>query len=103
MSRKCPRTIDKAILLFGLELEDIAVLALVAGAGGLLIGPTIPGVIAIVGWVVLVLFKRDKPPGYLVHWLYSKGFDLPGLITPLTKVTRYNLCNIQLKNNDRLS
>ncbi len=102
MTHKCPRTIDKPVLLFGLELEDVALLALLVGAGGLCLGPAIPGVIAIVGWVALVLFKRDKPPGYLVHWLYSKGFDLPGLISPLTKVRQYSLCKIHLKNNDRL-
>ncbi len=101
MPRKCPRTLDKPVLLFGLEIEDIGLLALTAGAGGLLIGPAIPGVMSALGWVALVIIKRDKPPGYIVHWLYSKGFDLPGLIAPLTKMNRYNICKLPLKSNDR--
>lgn len=103
MTRKCPRTIDKPILLFGLEVEDIALLALVVGVGGLLTGPVIPGFIALFGWIALACFKRDKPSGFLLHFLYSKGFDLPGLIAPLTKVKQYSLCKAPLKNNDRLS
>ena len=103
MNRKCSRTLDKPILLFGLELEDIALLALIVGAGGLLVGPAIPGVIAIIGWISLVVFKRGKPPGYILHWLYNQGFDLPGLMAPLTKVRHYNLCNIPSKNAARRS
>ncbi len=95
MIKKCPRTIDTPILLFGLEIEDVGLLALIVGVGGLLIGPMIHGVIAFVGWVALVWFKRDKPQGYLLHRMYSKGFDLPGLLPPLLKRTQYSLCKNQ--------
>ena len=89
MDRKCPRTLDKPILLFGLELEDVALLSLVAGVGSILIGPMFPGIIAMAGWVILVRFKRDKPSGYLLHWLYKNGFELRGLIPPPCKVKKY--------------
>jgi hypothetical protein len=91
MMRKCPRTIDKMFSLFGLEIEDIGLLVLIAGLGGLIMGPIIPGILAGVGWIVLAVFKRDKPQGFLIHWLYFKGFELPGLIYPLTKVKRYSI------------
>ena len=91
MNRKCPRTLDKPILLFGLELEDVALLSLVVGVGCLLIGPMVPGTMAIAGWIVLLRFKRDKPSGYVLHWLYGRGFQLPGLIPPLKKVRHYGV------------
>jgi hypothetical protein len=87
--RKCPRTLDKPILLLGLELEDLGLLALAGGGGGLLFGPVIPGIAAIVGWVMLVRFKRDKPQGYLLHYLYAKGLELPGLLPPVNKFRFY--------------
>ncbi|MBI4309629.1 MAG: hypothetical protein HY591_04790 [Candidatus Omnitrophica bacterium] len=89
MNRKCPRTLDKPILLFGLELEDVALVSLVVGVGSLLIGPMLPGTMAIAGWMVLLRFKRDKPPGYVLHWLYAQGFQLPGLIRPIKEVKHY--------------
>ena len=89
MNRKCPRTLDKPILLFGLELEDVALLSLVVGIGSLLFGPMVPGAAAITGWIVLLRFKRDKPSGYVLHWLYAQGFQLPGLIPPPKEVKYY--------------
>jgi len=91
MNRKCPRTLDKPLLLFGLEVEDVAILTLVGGVGSILFGPIIPGICAIVGWVVLMQFKKDKPSGYLLHWLYAQGIDFPGLIPPIKKVERYGI------------
>ncbi len=92
MSRKCPRTLDKPILLAGLELEDLGILVLIGGGGGVLLGPVIPGVAAIAGWIFLVRFKRDKPEGYLLHWLYMKGAQLPGLVPSPGKVQYYASC-----------
>jgi hypothetical protein len=91
MNRKCPRTLDKPILLFGLELEDLAALLIFGGGGCLFIGPVIPGIGTIIGWVMLLRFKQDKPQGYLLHWLYAQGFELPGLIPPLSKVKYYGV------------
>ena len=39
MNRKCPRTLDKPILLFGLEVEDVGLLSAVAGMGGIIFEP----------------------------------------------------------------
>ena len=88
MNHKCPRTLDKPILLLGLEMEDLGVLILLGGGGGVLFGPVIPGIMTIVGWAMIWRFKRDKPSGYLLHWLYMHGSQLPGLI-PSPKKVRY--------------
>ena len=91
MKRKCPRTLDKPLLLFGLEVEDIGLLSLVGGLGSILFGPIIPGLCAIAGWIFLMQFKKGKPSGYLLHWLYSKGVGIPGLLPPIQKVNRYGV------------
>ncbi len=91
MNRKCPRTLDKPILLFGLEVEDVGLLVSLWGAGSILIDPLISGVFGIVGWIVLMQFKKDKPAGYLIHWIYSQGIDFPGLIPPIKKVQHYGI------------
>ncbi|MBF0490645.1 MAG: hypothetical protein HQL15_08560 [Candidatus Omnitrophica bacterium] len=91
MNRKCPQTLDKPILLFGLEMEDVALLGAVGGVGSILLGPLIPGVLTIVGWILLMQFKRGKPTGYLIHVLYHQGVDFPGLIPPIKKAGRYSI------------
>ena len=91
MERKCPRTLDKPILLFGLEVEDIGLLFLITGIGSLLIGPMISGVIGMLGGIVLLRLKRDKPSGYVLHWLYARGFQLPGLIPSPSKIKYYGI------------
>ena len=89
MKRKCPRTLDKPLRIFGLEIEDIGILGLIGGLGSVLFGPIIPGVCAITSWIVLIQFKKDKPSGYLLHWLYNQGLDFPGLIPSIRKVKQY--------------
>jgi hypothetical protein len=87
--RKCPRTLDKPILFFGLEMEDVALLFLGVGIGGLIVGPLVPGIAGAAGWIILLKFKKDKPDGYLLHWLYGQGVGLKGLIPPPTKIKFY--------------
>ncbi len=89
MKRKCPRTLDRPLLLLGLEIEDIGFLGMFGGLGCLFFNPLIFGILTIVAWFALMEFKKDKPPGYLLHWLYNQGFSLPGLIPPVKKVQRY--------------
>ena len=89
MARKCPRTLDKPVLLFGLEPEDLGLLTLAVGTLSLFLGPMVPGVCGIAGWFVLARFKRGKPAGYLLHKMYSMGFDLPGLLPPISKAGTY--------------
>lgn len=91
MKRKCPTTLDRPLLLFGLEVEDIGLLSLIGGLGSILFGPIIPGTCAIAGWFILMQFKKGKPAGYLLHWLYARGIDIPGLIPPIQKVKRYGI------------
>ena len=89
MTCHCPRTLDKPILLMGLEMEDLGLLCLIIGLLSLFMGPLLPGAGGLVGWFALARFKRGKPAGYLLHRLYALGFDLPGLLPPLSKAGKY--------------
>ena len=80
--RACPRTIDKPLLILGLEGEDIAVLMLFFGIPAILISPAIPLGLILIAWPALVCFKRGKPEGYVLHMLYRTGLPLKGLLPP---------------------
>jgi hypothetical protein len=86
----CPRTIDKPLLILGLEGEDIAVLMLVLGVPAILISPMIPLMLIFVAWPSLVCFKRGKPQGYVLHMFYQAGVPLPGLLPPVVQCRRYS-------------
>lgn len=85
----CYRTIDKPQTFFGLEQEDLAAVVLVIGIGGLLFEPYVPGAIGIICWILISRLKSGKPPGYLMHWLYSQGLGLPGLPPSPRGVSHY--------------
>ena len=76
----CPRTIDKPLLIIGLELEDIAMLIFSSGVPALIFNPTLPLIIFFCAWPSLVILKRGKPEGYVLHILYSLGMNLKGLL-----------------------
>ncbi|MBF0330938.1 MAG: hypothetical protein HQL17_03310 [Candidatus Omnitrophica bacterium] len=80
--KACSKTIDKPLLILGLEGEDIAVLMLAFGVPAILISPAIPLVLIFLAWPALVYFKRGKPQGYVLHALYQVGIPLPGLLPP---------------------
>lgn len=80
--RPCPKTIDKPLLILGLEGEDIAVLMLVFGIPAILVSPGIPLGLIFIAWPLLVYFKRGKPEGYILHVLYRRGLPLKGLLPP---------------------
>ena len=80
--RPCPKTIDKPLLILGLEGEDIAVLMLCFGVPAILISPAIPLGLILGAWPSLVWFKRGKPEGYVLHALYRIGLPLKGLLPP---------------------
>ena len=86
---KCYRTIDRPQILFGLEPEDAALILLLSGLGCLLFEPYIPGIVGIASWIMLVKFKQGKPFGYVMHWLYVRGFDLPGLVPSPRRTKQY--------------
>ena len=90
MYRKCPQTLDKPILICGLDVEELALLALIEGIGSILIGLIVPSIICLFGWFILIQSKKNKPLGYLLHLLYTKGFEVPGLIPPIKKVSQYS-------------
>jgi len=87
--KRCLSSLDKPTLIFGLEAEDIAVLSLAAGLTTLFFDLTVPAIIFFGGWVLLRFLKKDKPPGYILHFLYNHGLSLQGLIPPPRRVSRY--------------
>ena len=80
--RPCPGTIDKPLLILGLEGEDIAVLMLVFGVPAILISPAVPLGLIFAAWPALAWFKRGKPEGYVLHALYKNGLPLKGFLPP---------------------
>jgi type IV secretory pathway TrbD component len=69
----CPRTLDRPIVIFGLEPEELVAVGLIAGAILFLVD-AIPAVIAgAVLWAGLSKVKAGKPPGHLVELLYRSG------------------------------
>jgi len=81
--RACARNLDTPLLFWGLEYEDITVIAFVAGlviiAGFALAG----GAVFFGGWWGMAKFKKDKPLGYIMHWTYAKlGISWKGLLPP---------------------
>ena len=88
--RHCPKTIDKPLLILGLEGEDIAVLMFFFGIPAIMISPAIPLVLIFVAWPALVAFKRGKPEGYVLHALYRMGMTLSGLLPPGSEGKRYS-------------
>jgi hypothetical protein len=80
--RYCPRTIDKPLLILGLEGEDVAVLMLCFGIPAILVSPVVPVICFFIGWPLLAAFKKGKPEGYMVHCLYRWGVPFAGLLPP---------------------
>ncbi len=89
MERRCSKTLDKPILLLGLDVEELVLLFFVSGLGGLLMHPFVSGAGIAAGWGAILRLKKNKPQGYVLHWLYSHGLRLPGLISPPVKVNQY--------------
>jgi len=89
--RKCLRTIDKPLLLFGLEPEDLGVLALACGFMILFFDTLYAGVVFFGGWVFLRVLKQGKPQGYIMHLFYKHGIRIKGLIEPPKIVNRYSV------------
>lgn len=89
--RKCPRTIDKPLLLFGLEPEDVGILALAAGLLIMFFDTFYAGLVFFGGWMFLRLIKQGRPQGYITHLFYKHGLRIKGLIEPVKKVNRYSV------------
>ena len=71
--KPCPRTLDRPIVIFGLEPEELVTVGLVAGAILFLVD-AIPAVAVGAGlWLGLSKIKAGKPPGHLYELLYRSG------------------------------
>ncbi len=71
--KSCPRTLDRPIMIFGLEPEDLVMVGLVAGLI-LFVIDAIPAVLTgTVLWVGLSRIKAGKPPGHVYELLYRSG------------------------------
>ncbi len=72
--KPCPRTLDRPIVIFGLEPEEFVLVGLVAGAI-LFVIDAVPAVLAGAGlWAGLSRAKAGKPPGHLFELLHRSGF-----------------------------
>jgi type IV secretory pathway TrbD component len=69
----CPRTLDRPIVLFGLEPEELVAVGLLAGLILFAVDP-VPAVgVGAVLWVGLARLKAGRPPGYLYEQAYRTG------------------------------
>ena len=82
--KACARTLDRPILIFGLEPEDLMLVGIVAGAVLFLVDPVPAVILGAVMWILLVRVKSGRPPGYLFTLLYRIGFcpRVPNLVRP---------------------
>ena len=80
--RLCPRTIDKPLLILGLEGEDIAVLMMGFGVPMVLFSPVVPLFGLAAAWPLLVALKQGRPEGYVIHLMYRAGVPFKGLLPP---------------------
>src|SRR5262245_8215532 len=71
--KACPRTLDRPIVLFGLEPEELVAVGLVAGVVRFVIDPVPAVVVGAVLWVGLARLKAGRPPGYLYELAYRSG------------------------------
>jgi type IV secretory pathway TrbD component len=71
--KSCPRTLDRPIMIFGLEPEDLVLVGLVSGLILFAID-AIPAVLTgAVLWIGLSRLKAGKPPGYVFELMYRSG------------------------------
>lgn len=71
--KPCPRTLDRPIVIFGLEPEDLVAVGIAAGAI-LFAWDGVPAVlVGAILWVGLSRIKAGKPPGHLYELLYRSG------------------------------
>lgn len=71
--KPCPRTLDRPIVVFGLEPDELVLVGLAAGAI-LFAWDPVPAVLCGGGlWLALSRIKAGKPPGHLFELLYRTG------------------------------
>lgn len=71
--KACPRTLDRPIVIFGLEPEELVFVGLISGAI-LFVIDAIPAVLAgAILWVGLSRLKAGKSAGHLYELAYRSG------------------------------
>jgi type IV secretory pathway TrbD component len=71
--KACARTLDRPIVVFGLEPEELVLVGLAAGAILFLVD-AVPAVLVGGGlWLGLARIKAGKPPGHLFELAYRSG------------------------------
>lgn len=69
----CLRTLDRPILIFGLEPEDMIVTLAIAAILMFVADPIVGVIAGVVLWVALKKVKGGKSPGFLYALLYRCG------------------------------
>ena len=82
--KACPRTLDRPIVVFGLEPEELVLIGLVAGGILIAIDPIPAVLVGAAGWIALSRLKEGKPPGYLYEAAHRNGLldRLPAAFRP---------------------
>lgn len=75
--KACPRTLDRPIMVFGLEPDELVLVGLAAGAILFAWDPVPAVIVGGVLWLGLSRIKAGKPPGHVFELLYRSG--LPGV------------------------
>ena len=71
--RTCARTLDRPILIFGLEPEDLVGIGVAAIVVLFLVDGAVAVGVGLAGWIVLLKLKAGKPPGYLYYLAHRAG------------------------------
>lgn len=71
--KSCHRTLDRPIVIFGLEPEEMVAVGLLAGAILFLIDPIPAVAVGGAAWLGLSKIKAGKPPGHLYELLHRSG------------------------------
>jgi hypothetical protein len=71
--KACPRTLDRPIMIFGLEPEDLVLVGLAAGTILFTIDAVPAVLVGALLWAGLSRLKAGKPPGYVYECLYRLG------------------------------
>ena len=82
--KPCPRTLDRPIVLFGLEPDELVLVGLLSGAVLFLVDAVPAVIVGAVVWIGLSRIKAGKPPGHVFELLYRGGLMrwLPFLRVP---------------------
>jgi hypothetical protein len=83
-SKSCPRCLDRPIVFFGLEIEDLAAILSAACAIMVLVSPLLAVPVGMALFFAVRKLKQGKPPGYLFYLAYKLG--LLGPVSGLMKV-----------------